>query len=217
MMRTLQPARGHGPVGARLVPARLVVLTVVDEIPPWVDDWCRRTGCALSVQHLPAEGPEGGGHGVEHIRSLPGDLVLVLRPGLDGTRPHRVVAAVRDLDAEAAVLRHAAQIAAGSGAEFTVLHAVPWSFGERSVGLDAAVHTGRRLLDEAARRVAADAPAVVCRTRLVRAHPHEAVAGTVPADLLVLGGPRAGRAELGLVICTAVQHAPCPVLLVPRR
>jgi nucleotide-binding universal stress UspA family protein len=37
------------------------------------------------------------------------------------------------------------------------------------------------------------------------------------ADLVVLGGPRPGTdGALGLVALSALHHAPCPVLLVPR-
>jgi nucleotide-binding universal stress UspA family protein len=51
----------------------------------------------------------------------------------------------------------------------------------------------------------------------VRAWPHEIVGELLDADLLVLGGPRAGTAgRVGLVAGSAVRHAPCAVLLAPR-
>jgi nucleotide-binding universal stress UspA family protein len=55
---------------------------------------------------------------------------------------------------------------------------------------------------------------------LVRAWPHEILGERLDADLLVLGGPRAGSNDrvglVGLVAASAVRHAPCAVLLAPR-
>jgi nucleotide-binding universal stress UspA family protein len=51
----------------------------------------------------------------------------------------------------------------------------------------------------------------------LRVRPHELVGEGLDADLLVLGGPRHRiPARVGLVGCSAVQHAPCPVLLAAR-
>jgi hypothetical protein len=216
MTRIVSPEDGSGAV-LTPVPARVVLLTTSGGVPRWTADWCRHTGRCLHVRRLrPGGGSDAGGRAVERVGALAGDLVLVVPPDLDGATPRHLVAALRDLDAEPGVLRHAAQVAEETGGELVVLHAVPWSFGERSIGLDAAVDAGRTLLAAAVRWTAARTPDVRCRATLVRAHPHEAVGGNLLADLLVLGGPRPGRPEPGPVVSTALQHAPCPVLLVPR-
>jgi nucleotide-binding universal stress UspA family protein len=48
---------------------------------------------------------------------------------------------------------------------------------------------------------------------LVRAWPHEILGERLDADLLVLGGQRAGSNDrvglVGLVAASAVRHAPC--------
>lgn len=198
-----------------------VVVLTADGIPRWVRDWCRRTHRELRVDRTsPDVGhPEGPG-GVEHVRAvagLAGEVVLVVWSDRVGDRPTSVCAALCDIEEEADVLRDAAEIAAESGACLTVLHAVPQSFGERSVGLDDAVDDGRRMVAAAAERLAGQVPGARVVPRLVRAHPHEVVGETLDADLLVLGGPRPGGAGRGLVLGSALQHAPCPVLLVPRR
>ena len=67
------------------------------------------------------------------------------------------------------------------------------------------------------RRLAVDAPDLVVETRLVRVHPHELVGENLDTDLLVIGGPRRRIPDdLGLVARTALHHATCPVLIVPR-
>jgi nucleotide-binding universal stress UspA family protein len=128
-----------------------------------------------------------------------------------------VVAAVRDLPAELAVLDEATDLARGVGAEVVIAHAVPLSFGEHSVGLAEAVHHGREVLQAARQRVADQAPDVPVSTTLARRWAHELLGEDLDADLVVLGGWRADRrGGLGLVAHSAVHHAPCPVLLVPR-
>jgi nucleotide-binding universal stress UspA family protein len=97
------------------------------------------------------------------------------------------------------------------------VHCVPLSFGERSVGLTDALARGHDVLDTAVAQLATDAPEVTVVPRLLRMHPHELVGEGLDADLLVLGGPRHRiPARVGLVGGSAVQHAPCPVLLAPR-
>jgi len=107
------------------------------------------------------------------------------------------------------------------------VHAVPCSFGERSVDLAGAVDHGRRLLDAAATHADALRGGLALRTQLLRVRPHELVGEALDADLLVIGGPRTVhlRTErrssvqpggLGLVAHSALHHAPCPVLLTPR-
>jgi nucleotide-binding universal stress UspA family protein len=146
---------------------------------------------------------------------LPEDAaVLVARPDAERAGPPRVLAAVRELPGDLAVLDEAADVAAELDAELVIAHAVPLSFGEHSVGLDAAVDRGRGMLDVARRRVAHHAPQLRVSTSLTRRWAHELLGEDVDADLVVLGGR--GAAELGLVARTAVRHAPCPVLVVPR-
>jgi nucleotide-binding universal stress UspA family protein len=55
------------------------------------------------------------------------------------------------------------------------------------------------------------------KTWLARVRPHELVGEELDADLLVVGGPRADVPDrLGLVARSALHHAPCAVLLIPR-
>jgi nucleotide-binding universal stress UspA family protein len=136
--------------------------------------------------------------------------------GADGRGP-RIVAAVRELPDDEPVLVEAAAVSRRLHGALVLLHAVPLSFAERSVGLDGALERGRRVLDEATARILA-AGAAPPRTYLVRMWPHELVGEQLEADLLVIGGPRPRPPRrLGLVAGSALAHAPCPVLLVPRR
>jgi nucleotide-binding universal stress UspA family protein len=191
-----------------------VVMTDESEVPGWVMEWRRRTGRHLRIQpSVPAD--------VDRIRAiarLTGHTVLVPRVALRSAGPRRVVAAVGELPEDTHVLTEAANAAAEIDGSLLLVHAVPLSFGERSVGLDAALARGRRVLAAATRRLAADAPDLVVEAELRRARPHELVGEELDADLLVIGGPRAQAAGgLGLVATSAIQHAPCPVLVAPRR
>jgi nucleotide-binding universal stress UspA family protein len=146
-----------------------------------------------------------------------GAVVLVDRPEPRRSGPPRVVAAVRDLPDDLAVLDEAADVARGIGAEVVVAHAVPISFGEHSVGLAEALRHGQEVLEVARRRVADQVPELMVSTTLTRRWAHELLGEDLDADLVVLGGWRADRrAGLGLAAHSAVHHAPCPVLLVPR-
>jgi nucleotide-binding universal stress UspA family protein len=155
------------------------------------------------------------------VAAMAGRSVLVQRtdpagPARRNGRP-RVVAAVRDLGTDHAVLVEAAEAATELDASLVLAHGVPLSFGERSVGLADALDRGRRLLSEAADRVTSAYPGCTVTTRLLRQRPHELVGEELDADLLVLGGSRQRiPARLGLVASSALQHAPCPVLLAPR-
>jgi nucleotide-binding universal stress UspA family protein len=209
-------ARGSALATRQAPPDHRALVVVADrpDVPEWVVDWCRRARRAVRIQ--PAAGtPEAR---IRSIASLAGRTVLVLRD----SRPYpprapRVVAAVRDLGTDGAVLGEAADAAEQLGAFLLVAHTVPLSFGERSVGLDDAVARGRRLLADAADLVTSAHPGRTVTTRLLRLHPHELVGEELDADLLVLSGPRQRiPARLGLVACSALQHAPCPVLLAPR-
>ncbi|NMH99314.1 universal stress protein [Pseudonocardia acidicola] len=228
-MRHASTAFATRPTG-RVGPGRVVV--VVDPAaggspaPEWAVTWCRRSGRELVLHPLETT-PAGllvadrcaqaAAHVAALLTEADGTAVLVPRRTIAHAGPPRVVAALRDLPDDAAVLADAADSAAQLAAGLTIVHGVPTSFGERSVGLAAAVDHGRRLLDAGVEQVAAFAPELAVTADLVRARPHELVGEELEADLLVLGGPRAGgRGELGLVARTALHHAPCPVLLVPR-
>jgi nucleotide-binding universal stress UspA family protein len=204
-----------------------VVVSDSSGAPDWVVDWCRHSGRWLRRQHLPvaAEGdlppsaqPVGEIAEIAAAAARRGGAVLAVSgPAPVRSGPRRVVAAVQALPDDAPVLVDAAAVALHMGAELVVTHGVPTSFAERSVGLDAAVDNARRLL-EAAVGAAVDAvPGLTVEPRLLRVRPHEMVGEGLDADLLVLGGPRVpAPGGLGLVACSALHHAPCPVLLVPR-
>ncbi len=215
------------PLGAVRAPASRPerVLTVVADrprhatgaptdplVPEWVVRWCRRTGWDL--RHHPGTGPSAAA-------ALAGRVLVLRTAGADpdGHRRH-VVCAVHRLPDDAAVVADAAASAAGLGARLTVVHAVPRSFAERSVGLAAALTRGRQLLDAAVTRAVAHEPGLPVDCRLLRVRPHELVGEALHADLLVVGGARPGcrrnAAGPGLVAHSALHHAPCPVLLAPR-
>ena len=196
--------------------------------PDWVLRWCRRSGRRLRREPSPPAAAAGDftaiAGRVATISDIAaaagrrGDVVLVAlgpEPGRAGIP--RVVAAVRDIAEDAAVLDAAVLTAAHRGAELVVAHGVPTSFAARSVGLGDAVESGRAMLDAAVATASAAVPGLRVQPWLVRAHPHELVGEGLDADLLVLGGPRGAHpGRLGLVVCSALHHAPCPVLLAPR-
>ncbi len=169
----------------------------------------RRSGRPLVLHDaVLLEGPHPGPDGA---------VVLVCRPEPQRSGPPRVVAAVRDLPDELPVLEEAADLARGIGAEIVIAHAVPLSFGEHSVGLAEALRHGEEVLEAARRRIADQVPELAVTTTLTRRWAHELISEGLDADLVVLGGWRANRRTgLGLVAHSAVQHASCPVLLVPR-
>ena len=198
------------------------VLVVVggDDVPDWAVRWCARSDRELrrqlvssvatdrvgAIGVIAASAARGGGA----VLTLPASAPL--RPG-----PARVVAAVRDLPDDAQTVADAAVSAAEMGAGLTVAHGVPLSFGERTVGLDAATARAHRLLDAASDQAAAADPGVELKRWLARVRPHELVGEDLDADLLVVGGPRADVPDrLGLVARSALHHAPCAVLLIPR-
>jgi hypothetical protein len=192
----------------------LVVMAHEPDVPDWVARACRRSGRRVRIEPAPGN-PEDR---LLTIAALAGHSVLVMGPD-DGDRSPtgRVVAAVRDLPSDAAVLAEAASAAVGLDAAVVPVHAVPLSFGERSVGLTDALARGHEVLDAAVAELIAAVPGLTVRPRLLRVHPHELVGEGLDADLLVLGGPRQRiPARVGLVGCSAVQHAPCPVLLAAR-
>jgi hypothetical protein len=200
------------PAPQRLADA-LVVMAQKPDVPAWVARACRRSGRQVRIE--PAAGTAE--NRLRTVAALAGRSVLVVGPHDAGTGTGRVVAAVRDLPSDAAVLAEAAAAAIELDAAVVPVHGVPLSFGERSVGLTDALARGHELLDAAVAQLTADAPGLTVLPRLLRVRPHELVGEGLDADLLVLGGPRHRiPARVGLVGCSAVQHAPCPVLLAAR-
>lgn len=196
----------------------LVVLAHEPDVPAWVVRACRRTGQQVQIEPAGSTAEDRLGT----LARLAGRSVLVVGPAAgppaaNAGGPRRVVAAIRDLPSDEPVLAQAAAVAAGLDATVVPVHGVPLSFGERSVGLPDALARGHELLDAAVARLTATAPGLTVAPRLLRVRPHELVGEGLDADLLVLGGPRQRiPARVGLVGASAVQHAPCPVLLVAR-
>lgn len=189
-------------------------------VPGWLRQWCLTSGRDIDVRAAPAQAvwvPQSVSALTREVDKLAGHTVWVPRDHSDRW-PSRVAAAVRDLPGDDRVLAEAVAATAYLGATLVILHAVPVSFAERSVGLDAAVDHGRQVLAQAAAKAADQLPdGCVTVSKLVRAYPHELVGEHLDADLLVIGGPRpAGGTASELVLRTALHHAPCPVLLAPR-
>ena len=200
---TAPAARGVRRTAGR--PGRLVVNASV--VPPWVEEWCDRSGRTVATRSADAVA----------IASGAGDSVLIPRAEPPRASRPRVVAALRSLPDDACVLVDALDAAAHLNGLLVVLHGVPLSFGERSIGRAEAVDRGRDLLGDARALVEGADTGVAVEVALVRAWPHEIVGELLDADLLVLGGPRGGSSDrLGLVAASAVRHAPCAVLLAPR-
>ena len=197
----------------------LVVVGPAPGVPDWAASWARRSGWTLQRQ-------AGGGPGEAAAAAGPGARALLLRPGSPVDRPAErrphVVAALETLPDDDAVVADAVACAVAVGGALTLVHAVPRSFGERSVGLDGAVAHGLRVLDAAVAHAVALHPALVPATQLLRVRPHELVGEALDADLLVVGGPHSDHrgsvqpGGLGLVAHSALHHAPCPVLVAPR-
>jgi nucleotide-binding universal stress UspA family protein len=202
-------------------PAGVVVVADGSAEPEWVALWCGREQHRQRVPMADAGDSATADARIAEIAAAAarrgGSVLVVSGPTPDRSGPPRVVAAVRSLPGDALVIAEAAATAVHMGADVVVAHGVPTSFGERSVGLDAAVENGRRLLRTAAEEASRAVPGIRVESRLVRVRPHELVGEGLDADLLVLGGahPRL-PARLGLVACSALHHAPCPVLLAPR-
>jgi nucleotide-binding universal stress UspA family protein len=186
-------------------------------VPEWAARWCDRAGWELR-RHA-----EAGPFAAAAAARLDA-RVLVLRPvePSAASPSPRVVAAVRSLPDDAPVVTDAAACAARMGGRLTIVHAVPRSFAERSVGLAGAVTHGQRLLEAAAGRATAQEPGLHVECELLRMRPYELVGEALHADLLVVGGARTDRTAgepgsgPGLVAHSALHHAPCPVLLTPR-
>lgn len=199
---------------------RLVVVGDTSSLPDWVRDWCRRTARELHKHPTQVRTPghqPAPAHLVAAITAWAADPVLVIPLDAAGAEVRHVTAALHDLPDDAPVLVAAADTARCVGGPLVLTHGLPISFAERSVGLRSALAEARSMLDEAAGRLAADSPDLTIETRLVRAHPHELVGADLDTGLLVIGGPRRRVPDdLGLVARTALDHATCPVLIVPR-
>ena len=212
MSRTLSPVATRPSPRRRAEPVLVVVAgRPGQDVPDWARRCCATAGWELR-RHPTAGTPAAAAAARGDAR------VLLLRPPGPAARTPRVVAAVHRLPDDAPVVADAAACAARTGARLTVVHAVPRSFGERSVGLAGAVSQGRVLLDAVTGHLAATA-----EVELLRAQPYELVGEALDADLLVVGGrrlegapPRGLGNGPGLVAQSALHHAPCPVLLVPR-
>ena len=198
----------------------LVVVSDTPDLPGWVRDWSRRTGRQLRIHQAQVRAP---GHGptppglLAAISAWATDPVLVVPAGSADTLLRQVTAALHDLPDDEPVLAAAADTARRVGGPLVLTHALPVSFAEHSVGLRSALTHAHRVLDASARRLAAENPDLTVETRFVRAHPHELVGENLDTGLLVIGGPRRGFTDgLGLVARTALNHATCPVLIVPR-
>ena len=197
---------------------RTVTLLASDRLPEWVRTWCRSTGWVLRRAAAPESGPLDSAVPELAARTARqgSAILLVHEPATDRARP-RIVVAIRRLPEDAPVVEEAARCAASLGARLEVVHAVPTSFAETSVGLADALDNGRTVLALTGEYARRSGPGLEVDVRLVRARPHEVVGEHLDADLLVLGGPRPGiDGALGLVALSALHHAPCSVLLVPR-
>lgn len=196
----------------RAVARRVVTLAPSRRaVPTWVTTWARRN----VIELVDADQPVQELFQRVALLTAAGDHVLVVRgePWRGGTR---VAAAVGHLPVDEPVADAAGSCAAALDATVDLLHGVPLSFGPRSVGLDAAVSTGEEVVQAARVGLAAQHPRTPVEARLLRVHPHELVNELLDADLLVVGGAGEDR-QLGRVALSAIQHAPCPVLVVPRR
>ncbi|GAA4542127.1 universal stress protein [Pseudonocardia xishanensis] len=180
----------------------VVVATAGAPVPGWVRDWA--DGEPDVVPAGPALVVSAAARGAD------GPLLLLRSPAPEA--PRTVVVAVQEQAADAPVVEAAVALSEACGARLRIVHAVPRSFGARSVGLGEAVQRGRRLVGGAAAGVGGSAVG-----ELVRAWPHEVLDETLDADLLVVGGARPAQpTELGPTTRSALLHAPCPVLVVPR-
>jgi nucleotide-binding universal stress UspA family protein len=201
-------------------PDRLVVVGDATNLPEWVRDWCHRTGRELHVHARTVRPPGHRPAPPDLLTAIAGwaaDPVLVVPPGATAVEVRQVTAALHDLPDDAPVLAAAADTARHVDGRLVLTHGLPMSFAERSVGLRTALDHARYVLDTAAGQLAADNPDLPVETRLVRVHPHELVGENLDTGLLVIGGPRRRIPDdLGLVARTALNHATCPVLIVPR-
>ncbi len=176
-------------------------------VPAWVKLWCDRAG--RSVAARPGDAVT--------VASSTGDSVLIPREKPPAAVRPRIAVALGSLPDDTSVLVDALDAARHLDGRLLVLHGVPLSFGERTVGGAEALRYGRDLLDLAHRLLDGPGAEVSVDIDLMRAWPHEIVGERLDADLLVMGGPRTGSiGRVGLVAASALRHARCAVLLAPR-
>lgn len=203
---------------------RPMVMFIEDASPPaWAVRWCRRSGVEPRIRQTSTRPHHGSPTGLPRsVCDLAGYPVLVVRPSTPDPAPATVTAAIGDLPEDAPVLAAAADAAMAFGARLLLVHGVPPSFAERSVGLEDALDHGGWLLDSAARRVRMRAPGLCVQRRLVRMRPHELVSrasGVVdPPGLLVLGmAPCRPDGEIEPTASSALHYWPSAILFVPTE
>lgn len=196
-------------------------------LPDWVEAWRIDAGFELTRRPmLPSARSEvcpGAADGWPRVvdevalSTAIGRTVLVNHGVWHASAAAPVVASIGEVADDASVLADAVSCATALDSDLVLVHGVPVSFAGRSVGVDAAVRHGRELLDAALAFVWRESPSVAVSANVLRAHPHELVSNRLQAQLLVVGGARTSLpGQLGPVTLGAVQHAPCPVLVVPR-
>ncbi len=186
-------------------PGQLVVDASV--VPAWVKLWCARAGRPVAAHP---------GDAVT-VASSTGDSVLIPRAEPPAAVRPRIAVALGSLPDDTSVFVDALDAATHLNGRLRVLHGVPLSFGERTVGRAEALRYGRDLLDQAHSLLDGPGADVAVDIELMRAWPHEIVGELLDADLLIMGGPRTGSiGRVGLVAASALRHAPCAVLLAPR-
>ena len=145
-----------------------------------------------------------------------GDSVLVPRTD-PCSASARVVAALRSLPDDAFVLIDALDAARHLGGTLAVLHGVPVSFGERSVGRDEALAVAAISSSRPAASSVTPEPRCRSRSRWYGRGPTRSSASSSMPTCWFSAVPGQGRAgRIGLVAGSAVRHAPCAVLLAPR-
>ncbi|HEX4248835.1 MAG TPA: universal stress protein [Pseudonocardia sp.] len=209
--------------------SRLIVMQAPDTpLPRWLVTWRNRAGFELvSGPAMPAAEAQpcpGVATGWSRVISdiaeatAAGAAVLINRPSWSEPEEPRVVAAVQQLPEDADVLTDAATCAAVLHGTVLVLHGMPVSFAERSVGLDSALNRGLDTLEAGVRFIEEQRFGVPATSELLRVHPHELVNDRLEANLLVVGGSRVGGTPgLGRVARSAVRLAPYPVVITPRH
>jgi nucleotide-binding universal stress UspA family protein len=136
----------------------------------------------------------------------------------------RVVVGMDDSPGALAALRHAVTEAAYRGGEVLALHVwqypTSWGFsgawaGDYNPGAYLADELAKTIADLQAQRRAAGEPAVRIVTRVEEGFSAAAlIAAATGAALLVMGARHHNRL-LGSVSQSCINHAPCPIVLVP--
>jgi hypothetical protein len=203
------------PAAVSTLPRALAVLTSRPEPPTWVSRWCERSGLELRTHRIPGSTPPWPDLGLlQRLDRLAEHMVYLDRPST-AQGESLVIAAIGSLPEDEGVLDAAIQSAAQLDARLEIVHAMPVSFGERSVGLPQALEHAQALLRAATGRARDRPPRRPVGQRLVRSHAQELVGQPLHAQLLVIGRPTqlVGTGH-GLVTASAVTGGTCPLLLV---